>query len=84
MTTPGVLPHVPRAGRERIIAEARAAGRWITLDPPELHAGWDRPIDASSWPRGDFALAMDGRVLASADPLGRALEWRTGDAPDRG
>ncbi len=37
VTTPGVLAHVPRAGREAIMDAARAAGRWITLDAPGLH-----------------------------------------------
>lgn len=80
VTTPGVLAHVPRAGRERIIAAARAAGRWITLDAPELHDGWAAPVDVADWPAGGFALALDGEVLAAADPLGRWLEWRGADA----
>lgn len=80
VTTPGVLPHVPRRGRERIIAAARAAGRWITLDQPSLHEAWRPPIDAATWPNGSFALALDGRVLAAADPLGAFVEWRAEDA----
>jgi len=81
VTTPGVLAHIPRAGRERVIALARGlADHWITLDAPALHNGWDAAIDAAGWPVGGFALALDGRVLAAADPLGRWLEWRAEDA----
>ncbi|MGC5171556.1 DUF2332 domain-containing protein [Microbacterium sp. DT81.1] len=81
ITTPGVLAHIPRAGRERVIALARECGdAWITLDAPALHESWDAPTDASTWPAGGFALALDGRILAAADPLGRWLEWRAGDA----
>lgn len=76
VTTPGVLAHVPRAGRAHVIAAARAAGRWITLDAPALHDVWRPPIDASRWPRDAFALALDGRVVGAADPLGRWVEWR--------
>lgn len=71
--TPGVLAHVPWAGRHAVIAAARAAGRWITLDAPTLHEGWSVPVDAAAWP-GGFALALDGEVLAAADPLGAWLQ----------
>jgi hypothetical protein len=81
VTTPGLLPHVPRAGRERLIdalAELREQGRarWISLDPPGLHTRWTTPVEASGWP--GFVLGLDGRVLAAADPLGAWLEWRAG------
>lgn len=75
VTTPGVLAHVPRDGRRGIIDAARTAGRWITIDAPGLHDGWSRPIDVA-WPKGRFALALDGEVLAAVDPLGAAVEWR--------
>jgi len=78
ITTPGVLAHVPFAGRRRIIAAARAAGRWITLDAPALHDGWNAPVDPATWPPGTFALALDGDVLAAVDPLGGLVEWRVG------
>ena len=85
--TPGVLAHIPWAGRHELIAGTRAvaggAARWITLDHPTLHEGWAHPIDADAWP-GGFALALDGEVLAAADPLGGWLEWRAGGAPVRG
>jgi hypothetical protein len=71
-----VLAHVPFAGRRRIIAAARAAGRWITLDAPALHDGWNAPVDAATWPSDSFALALDGEVLAAVDPLGGFVEWR--------
>ena len=76
VTTPGVLAHVPRAGRERIIAAAEREGRWITLDAPALHDAWHPAIDEASWP-GGFALALDGEVLAAVDPLGGWIRWRT-------
>ncbi|PZU48757.1 MAG: DUF2332 domain-containing protein [Microbacterium sp.] len=71
--TPGVLAHIPWAGRHAVIAAARAAGRWITLDAPSLHEGWSVSVDAADWP-GGFALALDGDVLAAADPLGAWLQ----------
>lgn len=80
VTTPGVLAHLPRAGRERVIEAARSAGRWITLDDPGLHDGWRAPIDPVGWPRGAFALALDGDVVAAVDPLGGFVEWRAGEA----
>lgn len=67
--TPGVLAHLPWPARHELIAAARGAGRWITLDAPGLHEGWSAPIDGAGWP-GGFALALDGEVLAGADPLG--------------
>ena len=75
VTTPGVLAHVPRAGRERIIAAAQREGRWITLDAPALHGHWRPSIDPAAWPPGGFALALDGDVLAAADPLGAWIRW---------
>lgn len=83
VTTPGVLAHIPRAGRARVIAAARAAGRWVTIDDPGLHDGWSAPIDPGTWP-GGFAVALDGEVLAAADPLGGSLEWRPGERADAG
>lgn len=41
VTTPGVLAHVPRAGRERIAETARRAAHWITMDAPGLHSAVD-------------------------------------------
>lgn len=72
VTTPGVLAHVPRAHRSAVIAAARSAGRWITLDAPGLHDGWTRRPEPV---RGGFALALDGDVLAEVDPLGAWVAW---------
>jgi hypothetical protein len=83
VTTPGVLAHVPRIGRRRVIDAARAAGRWITLDAPSLHDGWATPVPGD-WPTGRFALALDGEVLAAVDPLGASVEWRRGVEGARG
>lgn len=76
--TPGVLAHIPWARRRMVIETARAAGRWITIDAPALHDGWTEPIDLDAWP-GGFAVALDGRVQAAADPLGGW--WRLHDSP---
>ncbi|MCR2799528.1 DUF2332 domain-containing protein [Microbacterium sp. zg-Y818] len=79
VTTPGVLALMPWPVRHATIAAARAAGRWVTIDAPALHEGWTAPIDVAEWP-GGFAVALDGEVVAAADPLGGWLEWRAGDA----
>ena len=73
--TPGVLAHIPWVRRGQLISAARTAGRWITLDAPSLHDGWDESNLADGWP-GGFALALDGRVLAAADPLGGWIAMR--------
>lgn len=84
VTTPGVLAYVPGRQRAAAITAARGAGRWVTLDAPGLHDGWASAIDPEQWPAGRFALALDGEVLASVDPLGAAVEWRHGIAAVRG
>lgn len=70
VTTPGVLAHIPWAGRHEVIAAARTAGRWITIDEPGLHSGWNAAVDPQQWPAGGFAVALDGDIVAAADPLG--------------
>ncbi|MET0812991.1 MAG: DUF2332 domain-containing protein [Microbacterium sp.] len=66
VTTPGVLPHIPRAGRERLIGMLRARDLvWISIDPPGAHTE-------------GFSLSRDGAPLADVDPLGASVEWRTG------
>ncbi|GAA1966522.1 DUF2332 domain-containing protein [Microbacterium deminutum] len=80
VTTPGVLPHIPRAGRERLIATLRDLDAvWITIDPPALHDAWDPRVDVASW--GGFVLGRDGIPLAAVDPLGASVEWRAGVLP---
>ncbi|WP_194410949.1 DUF2332 domain-containing protein [Microbacterium cremeum] len=80
VTTPGVLPHIPRAGRERLIRTLRTLDAvWITIDPPALHeAGRGRegrpPVDGAAW--GGFVLARDAEPLAAVDPLGAFVHWR--------
>lgn len=72
VTLPGVLPHIPRAGRERIFEALGELGvRWVSMEPPaaiDAEAGRDR------W--NGFVLRRDGRVLAAVDPLGAFVEWR--------
>lgn len=75
VTTPGVLAHVPRAARERIITAARRAGRWITLDAPALHDAWTTPPGDAVLHADGFALALDGDILAAVDPLGGWIRW---------
>ncbi|WP_019180223.1 DUF2332 domain-containing protein [Microbacterium yannicii] len=80
VTTPGVLPHIPRAGRERLIGALRALDAvWISIDPPGLHEAWRPPVDPDTW--GGFVLGRDGVPLAAVDPLGAFVEWRAGE-PD--
>jgi hypothetical protein len=82
ITTPGVLPHIPRDGRERLLtAIAAAPARWVSIDPPALHDRWNPPVDAT-W--GGFVLGLDGRPLAAVDPLGAFVEWRDGAAAHPG
>jgi hypothetical protein len=77
VTTPGVLPHIPRAGRDRLIATVQAMDAvWISIDPPGLHDAWLGQVDPATW--GGFVLGRDGVPLAAVDPLGAFVEWRTG------
>jgi hypothetical protein len=79
VSTPGVLPHVPFAGRQRLRAAIRDAGaRWISIDPPGLGASAGEGVDGERWP--GFVLGLDGSALAACDPLGAWLEWRTGSS----
>jgi len=67
VTTPGVLPHVPRAARERLIGIIRGLGvRWVTLDHAGAHDAWTRPVGTGE----GFVLALDAEPIARADPLG--------------
>lgn len=77
VTTPGVLPHVPRGARGRLIDIIRGLdARWVTLDSPRTHDAWSASVD----PAGDgFVLALDGQPIARADPLGAWLSPLTGD-----
>lgn len=77
ITTPGVLPHIPRAGREYLIANiARHDAVWVSIDPPDLHLGEVPDVDAARW--GGFVLRRDGVALAAVDALGAFVEWRGG------
>jgi hypothetical protein len=73
VTTPGVMPHIDRAGRARLIAAIRDSGAtWISIDPAWMHPneeGWTT-ADAS------FLLTLDGDPVAAVDPLGARVEWR--------
>jgi len=71
VSTPGVLPHIPRAGRERLIRTIRELGVvWVSIEPAGMLA--HETVGAG------FTLSRDGVVLAACDPLGAWLEWRTG------
>jgi hypothetical protein len=77
ITTPGVLPHIPRAGRQRLLGTIGVMdAAWVTIDPPGLHDRWRPPLDPAAW--GGFVLGRDGVPLAAVDPLGAFVEWRTG------
>lgn len=83
VTTPGVLPHIPRASRERLIdAVLDLDAVWISIDPPGLHDVWRPPVDRRTW--GGFVLGRDGIPLAAVDPLGASVEWRAGAGAVRG
>lgn len=78
ITTPGVLPHIARAGRERLVAEVGELDAvWISIDPPGLHDAWRPPLDAAHW--AGFVLGRDGVPLAAVDPLGASVEWHADD-----
>ena len=80
ITPPGVLVHIPRAARSALVARIRELpARWVTIDPPGLLDVWEPPIDVGEWP--GFAVALDGRVRAAADPLGAWWEWRAAERP---
>ncbi|HTN54893.1 MAG TPA: DUF2332 domain-containing protein [Microbacterium sp.] len=81
ITTPGMLVYLPRAARSSLIDRIRRSGaRWVTIDHPGLHDGWRPPIDPARF--DGFAVALDGRAVADADPLGRWWEWRAGEEKD--
>ncbi|MDY0910840.1 DUF2332 domain-containing protein [Microbacterium sp. CFBP9034] len=83
VTTPGVLPHIPREGRERLLGALRELDAvWISIDPPGLHRAWRPPVDEATW--GGFVLGRDGVPLAAVDPLGASVEWRAGPSPPPG
>jgi hypothetical protein len=83
ITTPGVLPHIARAGRERLLAAIRELDAvWISIDPPGLHDAWHPRVDAARW--GGFVLGRDGVPLAAVDPLGGSVEWRAGELRSQG
>lgn len=73
VTTPGVLPHIPRDGRRslaRTIGELGAV--WISIEPARIMAEPPEPSGPG------FELRRDDRILAACDPLGAWMEWRTG------
>ena len=77
ITTPGVLPHIPRAGRDLLIAHiADLDAVWISIDPPGLPVGGATPVDPE-WT--GFVLRRDGTAVAAVDPLGGFVEWRRED-----
>lgn len=83
VTTPGVLPHIPRAGRDRLLRTLRELDAvWISIDPPGLHEAWRPPVDPDVW--SGFVLGRDGVPLAAVDPLGGFVEWRAGGSDAAG
>ena len=81
ITTPGMLVYLPWPARRALIERICALdARWITIDDPGLHDAWQPPIDPARF--AGFAVALDGRVCADADPLGRWWEWRPGSRAD--
>lgn len=84
ITTPGVLPHIPRDGRERLfrtleeLLDRRRGAEWVSIDPPGLPRPWHPPVDPDSW--SGFVLGRGTTPLAAVDPLGAFVEWRAGVA----
>ncbi|BDV31310.1 DUF2332 domain-containing protein [Microbacterium terricola] len=79
ITTPGLLPHVPWAARERLFAHLREVdAEWVTIDPVGLHTQWE-PAPAADLT--GFVLGRNRRALAVVDPLGGFVEWRAGAEP---
>lgn len=77
ITTPGVLPHIDRAGRARLVSSIRASGAvWISIDPLAMHLDGVDAVDAAAGP-GGFVLRRDGSALARVDPLGAWVVWST-------
>jgi hypothetical protein len=81
VTTPGVLPHIPRPGRERLrdqLASLVRTGRarWVTIAPAGMEDQWRPRLSADSWT--GFVLGRDGGPLAEVDPLGAHVDWRAG------
>lgn len=80
ITTPGVLVHISREPRTALVDRIRSLpAHWVTIDPPGLLDVWSPPVEAETWP--GFVVALDGRVRAAADPLGRRWEWRASAEP---
>ncbi len=83
ITTPGVLSHIPRAGRQRLFRTMRAMdAEWVSIDPPGLRDHWRAGIDPSSW--DGFVLTRNAAPLAVVDPLGAFVEWRAPEAEGGG
>jgi len=82
ITTPGVLVHIPWVARRALIAQIRdLPARWITIDAPQSHDAWRPAIKTHAGT--EFVVALDGRVRATADPLGRWWEWRASESEVR-
>ncbi|WP_396667909.1 DUF2332 family protein [Microbacterium sp. R86528] len=75
VTTPGVLPHIAHADRERLVETIRSMdAEWISIDPPRLLAQLAGATLDESWDR--FVLSLNGEAMANVDPLGGYVEWR--------
>ncbi|WP_040166197.1 DUF2332 domain-containing protein [Microbacterium gorillae] len=73
VTTPGLLPFLPWRQRNALVEMIQALPvRWVTLDRPGLYEGLRGPVEEVT---DGFALALDGEVLADADPLGARVRW---------
>ncbi|MFI8593858.1 DUF2332 family protein [Microbacterium sp. NPDC078428] len=74
VTTPGLLPHVPRAGREELRrALTERDVRWVSIHPAGMSGAQQASTGAAA---SGFHLTLDGQVVAKCDPLGAWLEWR--------
>lgn len=79
VTTPGVLSHIPRAGRQRLFETVQEMdAEWVSIDPPDLRNHWRPGIDPPPW--SGFVLTRNAAPLAVVDPLGAFVEWRAPEA----
>jgi len=72
--TMGTLVYLKRAEREALAATIRATGaHWLSFEAAGM-----LDITADEAP-GTFVLTLDNRILATADPHGRSITWRSAD-----
>lgn len=73
VSSPAVLVYLDPATRREFVAYCRRAKvRWISIDGRAVWPGLDDAATAVGLD-GDFLLSLDGKPIASVDPLGRSM-----------